>query len=421
MRSGVIRWCGAAALVMGLASSGTRAVAQELAEEPAAFLAALDVDDEAPADRESEVYDLGTEALDEERWDEAVRAFDEAVRMAGKKADGALYWKAYALRKAGKTPEALAALGELRRKAPQSRWVKEADALEQEIRQASGQRPAPEAAADEELKLIAINSLMHTDSARALPMLEGILASNRSPKLRDRALFVLSQSGDAQARAKVADIARGKSHPDLQRRAIRYLGMFGGGENGQALAEIYSGSTDSAVKKAVLQAYLMSGDRERVLALARGEKSPDLRRDAIRQLGAMGGQDELWQLYRSETALEVKKEILHGMAIGGGTERLMEIARSESQPELRRAAIRGLGIGGGGKSTPTLLSIYQSDKDPDVREGVIEALFIQGNAQALVQLARSEKDPRMRRELVQKLSVMGSKEATDFLMEILDK
>lgn len=412
--------CGAAALVLGLALSGRPALAQGPPEEPTVFLAAQSAEAEED-DREGELYDRGTEALDEERWDEAVRAFDEAARLGGKKTDGALYWKAYAQRKAGKTAEALTSLADLRRRTPQSRWVKEADALEQEIRQASGQRPAPEAAADEELKLIALNSLMHTDSGRALPMLDTFLASNKSPKLRDRALFVLSQSGDPQARAKVMDIARGKSHPDLQRQAIRYLGMFGGGENGQALADIYASSADSAVKKAVLQAYLMSGDKARVLVLAQSEKSPDLRRDAIRQLGAMGAQDELWQMYRTETSVDARKEILQGMAIGGGAERLMEIARTETQPELRRAAIRGLGIGGGHKSTPTLLSIYQSEKDPEVKDGVIEALFIQGNAEALVQLARGEKDPRMRRELVQKLSVMGSKVATDYLMEILNK
>ncbi len=52
---------------------------------------------------------------------------------------------------------------------------------------------------------------------------------------------------------------------------------------------------------------------------------------------------------------------------------------------------------------------------------MINGLFIQGNAKALIALARKETDPAMKKEIVTKLSVMGSKDATDFLMEILNK
>ena len=51
---------------------------------------------------------------------------------------------------------------------------------------------------------------------------------------------------------------------------------------------------------------------------------------------------------------------------------------------------------------------------------MLNALFIQGNADALIQIARSEKDPALRREAVQKLSLMGhNKAALDFMMELL--
>ena len=50
---------------------------------------------------------------------------------------------------------------------------------------------------------------------------------------------------------------------------------------------------------------------------------------------------------------------------------------------------------------------------------MINALFIQNNATALVTLARAEKSVEMKKEIVAKLSVMKSKEATDYLMELL--
>jgi hypothetical protein len=52
---------------------------------------------------------------------------------------------------------------------------------------------------------------------------------------------------------------------------------------------------------------------------------------------------------------------------------------------------------------------------------VINALFVQGNAESLVALARKESTTEMKREMVQKLSLMKSKVATDYLMEILGK
>ena len=374
------------------------------------------------ADRETERYDRGTEALDEERWDGAIEAFAAVAGMEGRRADAGLYWKAYAQHKAGRPAEALATLAQLRKSAPQSKYLKEADNLEQEIRQASGQPPAPERTSDEDLKLIALNALLTSDAERAIPMLEKFLASGASPRLRNRALFVLTQSGSPRGRAVVAEIARGKSHPDLQRTAVKYLGLFGGDENRQVLGEIYGSTDDVDVKKAVLQAYMTSGNKAGVLAAARGEKSPELRRAAIRQLGPMGATAELWELYRTDPSTEARKDIIQALFIGGGAERIAELAKTEATPELRRAAVRTLGLMGADRTGPTLVSLYQADRDPDVRKEALRGLFIQGNAHALVQLARAEKDPDLRREIVSQLSLMGgNKEAMEYLMEVLNK
>ena len=377
---------------------------------------------EQRANREDERYERGTEALDEERWDRAIEAFDSVVSMGGRRADAGLYWKAYAQRKAGRPADALATLGQLRKTAPQSKYIKEADNLEMEIRQTGGQPPRPERESDEDLKLIALNALMTSDAEQAVPMLEKFLSSGASPKLRNRALFVLTQSGSPRGRAVVADIARGKSHPDLQRTAVKYLGLFGGDESRQVLSEIYASTDDVEVKKAVLQAYMTSGNKAGVLAAARGEKSPEMRRAAIRQLGPMGATAELWELYRSDPSTEARKDIIQALFIGGAGDRIAELAKTETNPELRRTAVRTLGLLGRDSTGATLVSFFQSDRDPAVRKEALRGLFIQGNAHALVQLARAEKDPEMRREIMQQLSLLGgNKEAMDYLMEILNK
>ena len=167
-------------------------------------------------------------------------AFRQVIELKGRRADAALYWMAYARNKQGQGGEALAAVEELRRAYPQSRWLKEAGALELEIRQRAGQPPGPESVADEDLKLMALNGLLNSDPEQAIPLLEKFLQGNSSRKLQERALFVLCQSSSPKAREIVTRVARGESQPDLQRRAIQSLGVFGNPESRQVLAEIYA-------------------------------------------------------------------------------------------------------------------------------------------------------------------------------------
>jgi len=372
-------------------------------------------------DREHELYQDGTEALDEKRYQKALEKFSEVIDQKGGHAEGALYWKAYAQNKLGQRADALATLETLRGTYPKSRWLDDAKALEVEVRQSSGQKVSPEAESNEDLKLIALNSLLNSDPEQALPMLEKFLNGPQPLKLKERALFVLSQSGSAKAHEVVARVARGERNPDLQMKAIQDLGLFGGKESRATLEEIYKSSHDVEVKRAILRSFMISGERGRLLEVAKSEASPELRAEAVKQLGVMGAHAELWQLYQTETSAEVKRGILQGMFIGGDVEHTLGLARAEKDPELRRQAVRNLGLLGKDKTADALASIYGSDKDPEIKRAVIQAYFLQGNVTSLIQIARQEKDMSLKRDAVQKLSLMHSKEATDFMMELLNK
>jgi hypothetical protein len=371
------------------------------------------------ATREQEQYDRGTDALDESDWDDAVKAFGDVVRMNGKRTDAALYWKAYALARVGRRADALASLAELGKAFQGSRWLGEAKALEAEIRQASGQAPSPESAADDDLKLMALNGLLNSDAERAVPMIEKLLQGNASLKVKDRALFVLSQSDSPGAQALIGRIARGGQNPHLQAKALKYLGIAGDEESRKVLAEVYASSTDVDVKRTILRSFMVAGDQARVLAAAKGEKSPELRGDAIRQLGVMGADAELWELYRGETSVELKKAMIQSLFVGNASDKLLELARNESVLELRRTAIRNLGMMA--DTGPAIVSLYNKETSRELKQDALQALFVQGNAKALVDLGRSEKDPELRKRIVEHLSHMDEKESVDFLMEILSK
>jgi tetratricopeptide (TPR) repeat protein len=309
-------------------------------------------------DRFDADYDNGTRALDDHKYDEAVRRFDAVINNKSQRADGALYWKAYALNRLGRRDDALAALAALRRDHPTSRWLNDAQALEIEVKQGSGQAASPARETNEDLKLMAINSLMGADPDRAMPLLEGLLKGNSTPAVKDRAMFVLTQNQSSRAQQILAQYAKGAGNPDLQMRAIRYIGMSGTSDARQQLVNIYNASNDATVKRQVIQALMISGAKEPLLTLAKNEKDADLRADAIRQLGIIGATDQLLQL-------------------------------------------------------------YSSDSDPKSKRAVIDGLFMHNDAKALVDLARKESDPAMKRTIVERLTMMHSKEATDYMMELL--
>jgi hypothetical protein len=174
------------------------------------------------------------------------------------------------------------------------------------------------------------------------------------------------------------------------------------------------------MKKRVLNAFMLQGAKSEVITVAKGEKSPELRAEAIKTLGLMGARDEIWQMYQSETDVTVKKQILQALWLAGDREHVGELARNEKDKTLKLAAINDLGLMGK-SSEDALISIYSSDSDSDVRRKVINALFLAGDCHGLVTLARKESDPNMKKTFVSQLSIMSCKEGTDYLLEILNK
>jgi HEAT repeat protein len=372
-----------------------------------------------PGSDETALYEQARSLIDQNRYDMAVGRLDRIIQLRGNLADAAMYWKAYSLSKLARQADALGTIAEIQKSFASSRWLKDARALEVEIRQQSGQQVNAGQQDDEELKLLALRGLMQHNPELALPAIEGILSGTSSVRVKDRALFVVTQSGSPRARDLVTGVAKGGGNPELQMRAIRYLGMMGGNESRQALDEVYRSSSDVQVRREILRGFMMAGARERLLALAKSERMPELRGEAAQQLGMMGAAAELDELYRSESSPDVKQRIMMGLFMSGAVDRLSALAKAETDPELRRTAIRHLGFNDNPAARDALATLYQSDSSPETRRAVIDALFRQGSARTLVSLARAEKNAGMKKEIVELLSRMDDKEATEYLLELL--
>jgi tetratricopeptide (TPR) repeat protein len=277
----------------------------------------------AGSSQEDDLYRLGTNSLYEGRWDAAMNIFDEVLKQHGSRAAASLYWKAYALNKLGRSQDALKALAELHKSYSQSQWIREADALELEINARSvaggvvgssglglggGSGIASMESSDEDLKLLALNTLMRSDPARAMPALKKLLASNSSPQLKDRVLFVLAQSNAPEAQRLLLETAKTQSDPGLRRRAIALMAAQPTQEHLAALDEIYRTSGDRIMRKSILDALIEMGAAKELIAIDRKEKDPQLHRKIVEGLSNLSS-PEAQDYVKSERPFAKDKKI----------------------------------------------------------------------------------------------------------------
>lgn len=264
-----------------------------------------------PSPDDPGAYVSGTRAMNDHRWQDAVASFDQVVNAHGKKVDAALYWKAYSLNRLGNKPLALATCFQLRSQYTSSTWNKDCEALQIDINPQIAIGPigpvgpvgavgpvgpmgpfdmhvdGPKRGSDEDLKLLALNSLLNQDPARAIPLLRGILTGNQPDSVKKHAIFVLAQSKSPEAQTILNDAVTGKMEPGLQRQAIQMMAVFEGKRANDTLAQVYRTTSDQQIKRSVISAFFITQDAPRMVELARNEKDLELKRSIVSQLALM--------------------------------------------------------------------------------------------------------------------------------------
>jgi tetratricopeptide (TPR) repeat protein len=225
--------------------------------------------------------------IDRDQYDRALEPLDKVIVAKASRADAAMYWKAYSLLKLARRDEALSTLEQMQKQHPDSRWLRDARALEVEAKQAAGQSVTTNVA-DDDLKLLALNGIMRTDPEAALPVVEKLLAGGASVRLKERALFVLSQNKNDRAREIIASVARSTSNPDLQLLAIRYLGVSSSPEGVATLLMVYRSDSSMDTRKAIVSALASAHNNaaatNALITLARAERNSELRTSIVRHL-----------------------------------------------------------------------------------------------------------------------------------------
>jgi hypothetical protein len=178
------------------------------------------VDTPSPSLSESQAGKLcaeGTRAIDQGRWADAVKLFSQVASAHGDHADAAYYWKAYAQNKLGQTKASVDSCKSLRRGFPKSKWVEDCGALEVELNARSGKPAEIDPNSSDDVKLLALNTMLRQDEPRALAEIQAILKGDSSEKLKKEAQFILGTHYSDSTYAQVVRLSYVEGDVRVQR------------------------------------------------------------------------------------------------------------------------------------------------------------------------------------------------------------
>jgi HEAT repeat protein len=414
-----------------------------------------------PADS---LYRVAREALNRNEYRQAAALFGQITdRYPGSAyAADALYWRAFALYRAGREDDLRAALASLdvqRTRFPRAGTRGDADALAVRIRGSlarGGDASSAEAVTtaarettrcgaggdgDDEgdVRAAALNALMQMDAERALPIIKQVLQRRDacSAPLRRKAVFLLSQKRTSGTESLLMDVYRGDPSRDVREQAVFWLGQIRTDQAAAALEEIATSAPDVEMRsRAVFAIGEQHSARGEALIrrLAESRDTPvEVRDQAIFRLGQRRSAENaeflrglFGRLGKGDENAELRKRVLFSLSQmrGVGNERwLLDLALDQSQDtELRKHALWTAGQAGVGASE--LVALYDRLGDRPLKEQLIWVLSESRDRVAsdkLVEIARSDRDVEMRKKAIFWLGQKNDPRIQQILIDILTK
>jgi HEAT repeat protein len=209
--------------------------------------------------------------------------------------------------------------------------------------------------ADWESRKNAVRQLGHFKRDDAIDELMKIFASETNLEVKRAALRALAETQNTRAQNRLMEVAKTESNPDLRKQAIRVLS-----ERGEAavddLLKLFDSEQSSDVRRAVLQTLSdIKSPRveDKLFAVAGGNDSVDVRKQAIRLLGERAGKKSFEFLSATAQSAdgntEVQVQAVRAISEHHSQESvplLIKIARTHPNQLVRKQAIRSLGESG---------------------------------------------------------------------------
>ena len=236
-----------------------------------------------------------------------------------------------------------------------------------------------------EFKIVVLQALFQTDLERGIMAATDWLkpGSNQTARCKSAALTLLGRNGGKAVTPVILGVARNETDMKLRARAISTLGATNDDSVIDPLRDFALNSPDSEITEAAVYALSQhTGERATTVLtdIATTGKTTAQRKLAISSISTRPGEpavDALFKIYDADQNFEIRKAVIYGFGNRRSERagnRLLEIARSSDNVELRKTAIGSISRRGGDKAIEFLLNLYDTEKNEDVKDMIMNAL-----------------------------------------------
>jgi HEAT repeat protein len=397
-----------------------------------------------------EKFEAAQELLQRERYERAARGFHEVFEnySSDKLAGESMYWYAFALYRLGDRDELDNARDALKRALADYTDTLDRGDAEDLLERVEGKLArrgdadagrrivdrAQDDDADEDLRMAALNALIHMDSDRALPIIKKVIENpdRYSSEMRSQAIFLLAQHGGNEVEDLMIDLAKNDRDSEVREQAIFWLSQVGGDRSLDLLLELLHGDHSEELDEKIIFGIAQHGGQRSAKALrdiaGDRDRDPEMREQAIFWLGQQGNDNFVFlrDLYADAERSDMKEKIIFSISQQGGNEQaefLLEVLRDENEDtEIRKNALFWLGQTGR-LDLDDLKGMYSTLDDREMREQAIFVISQQGGKKAadlLLEIVKEEKDPELKSNAIFWLGQIDDDRAMEMLEEIID-
>lgn len=406
------------------------------------------------------LYKSAREELNRGNFTKAASEFNQIITRYPKSAyaPDAYYWQAYALYRINSESElktARALLQSQRTKFPRASTVTSNQSAEllatingklaglgdtkaaEDVARGAEHAVAGQQCPDDDedgVRIAAMNAILNMDAERAVPMLKQILARRDacSAKLREKAVFLVSQKRGADVEDVLLSTARSDPSPRVREQAVFWLSQVNTERALGHLEDILKTTNDDKIADKAIFAISQhnSARASQMLRDYASNQSADFRlRDrAIFWLGQRRGGENttfLKELYAKERDDKLKDKIIFALSQQRGNESwLMDLATNANESvENRKKALFWAGQNRGTPITE-LTGLYDRMDSPEMKDQLIFVYSQRREKESvdkLMDIAKKETNRELRKKAVFWLGQSKDPRASEFLMQLINQ
>ena len=363
-------------------------------------------------------YEAGQKAMHNHHYQEAYEHF-KAAESDKKYTDASLYWQIYVLFKNKQDAKAKRTLKKLLKNHPNSHWINDAEILAYEHQIEEDQSNADylekeleRLELNEELKLYAIQQLLHENPAKGLPLVKQLIKNSTDTQVKSNALQLLGISESKEASKYLYDYILQEQEFKLKNQAIEMLSLRSNPLSNKLLMQLYEENDNRKLKSTIIQGFIHSDDHNKLLKLIKKEKDLKLSAQMIHILGVMGAQEALKKLSNSAQGTQNKSALIQALALSGDSKTIKKMIENNDDQQSKIEAIHSLIVLDDPDTQSYLFDLYNRLKNVKLKREVI-SVFIATNTDSgkILELIEQEKNQQLNLALIETLMVLGDKKS----------